>query len=291
MTKKSNVRDRIAETLVRAGTTFRADQIEAYERALNSEGNAQSKWVIEQIIENAKAGESKGLPLCDDTGVPHVLLEIGDACALPAGFMREMEEGVAKGLRDMPGRPMAVKGSDFERIEQSAGLSADSGDLFAAPLQIVRGGEDIGSDEVRATVLLYGGGPEIRGKTLRVFHKHSIDVVAEEMIEWAKEAAGLLGCQPCVFSFGIGRSNYEASALSLQAMAKGDFGTQSGFEKRITEGVNRTGIGSLGLGGDFTAIASFIKVGEQRASGVRVVSMRAGCCFDPRRASVVFRFP
>lgn len=283
-----DITDSVAATLVKAGTTFRPDQLAAYERAISCERGKHSLWVLRQIVENAKVGQAGGFPLCDDTGIPHLLLEVGAEASIPPGFLDAVELGVVQGLRKLPGRPMAVLGSDEERISQSAGLSKDSGALIAAPLQIVRGCGDVKPSEIQLTIMMYGGGPEIRGKTLRVFHKHSADVVVNEMVAWAKESTKLLGCQPCILSFGVGRSNYEAASLSMQAMAKGNFDTQSEIETRITDGVNETLCGALGLGGDTTVLGTFVKVGPQRASGVRIVSMRTGCCFDPRRASITF---
>ena len=72
----------------------------------------------------------------------------------------------------------------------------------------------------------------------------------------------------------------------MEAMAKGDFGVQSDFEKRITEKVNEAEVGPLGLGGKHSVLAAFAKIGPQRASGVRIVALRPCCCFEPRRASV-----
>ncbi len=284
MMTREEIVEKTAETLVEASSVFRPDQIEAYKRAAENEKSEQSKWVLENIIRNAEIAEEKVFPLCDDTGIPHILVEVGDDAAVPAGFFSAIEEGVALGLRRLPGRPMAVKGDDNERISQSAGLSEDSGDVKMAPIQI----KNIPGKKIRLTLMMYGGGPEIRGKTLRVFHKHSVDTVVNEMIEWATEGAKLLGCLPCILSFGIGRTNLEAASLSMEAMAKGDFSVQSEMEKRITDGVNKSGYGALGLGGGTTALATFVKVGPQRASGIRVVSMRLGCCFDPRRAEFEF---
>lgn len=285
-----NVVDGVALALVDAGTTFRPDQLVAYHKALSKENSESSKWVLQQIMENAEVGAEKRLPLCDDTGIPHILIEVGSDCVLPSGFVKAVESGIAKGLLELPGRPMAILGNEMQRISQSKGLDPASDALLPAPFLIVPSSPDMPQDEASITVLMYGGGPEIRGKTLRIFHKHSLEVVTNEMIEWACEGASLLGCQPCVLSFGIGRSNYEAAALSMQAMAKGDFNVQSELEQHITDVVNVSGIGSLGLGGNVTLLATFIKIGEQRASGVRVVSMRVGCCFDPRRAVVSFKF-
>ena len=58
------------------------------------------------------------------------------------------------------------------------------------------------------------------------------------------------------------------------------------MENYITEHVNESGVGPLGLGGKTTVLRTFMKVGPQRASGVRVVAMRPACCFEPRKASV-----
>lgn len=280
----TEVSEKTAQTLVRASTVFRPDQIAAYKRAVEKEESPHAKWVLNNILENAEIAEQKSFPLCDDTGIPHLFLEIGDECAVPVGFYRAVEEGVAKGLKMLPGRPMAVKGNDEERISQCKGLYENPDALSMAPVQTRR----VPGKDIRLTVMMYGGGPEIRGKTLRVFHKHSLDTVINEMIAWGAEGAKLLGCLPCVLVFGIGRSNYEAASLGMEAMAKGNFLVQSDIEKRITDAVNESGCGALGLGGKTTALGAFVKVGAQRASGIRVVSMRLGCCFDPRRAECLF---
>ena len=90
-------------------------------------------------------------------------------------------------------------------------------------------------------------------------------------------------------AIGIGRSQFEASSLMIEAMAKGDFGLQSVFEKRITDKMNEAEVGPLGLGGKHSVLATFAKIGPQRASGVKIVAIRPCCCFEPRRASVVLQ--
>lgn len=275
--------DAVADTLVRASTRFRSDQLAAYEAALQGESNEQARWVLMNILENAHKGESASLPLCDDTGIPHVFIEIGDEAELPVGFFAAVQEGIKEGLRRLPGRPMAVKGNtDAERIAQSAGLYAEPEKLETAPLQT----KSIKGKKIRLTVLMLGGGPEIRGKTLPVFHQHSLDVVVDEMVSWAVAGASRLGCLPCVPAFGMGRTNLEAAVLAVEAMKEGNFLSQSPLEQKITAAVNdQSQAGPLGLGGRTTALATFIKVGPLRASGVRIVSLRLGCCFDPRRAT------
>lgn len=71
----------------------------------------------------------------------------------------------------------------------------------------------------------------------------------------------------------------------LQALVDGRYDEQTEMEQEITKRVNEANVGALGLGGDTTVLATFMKVGPQRASGVRIVCMRPCCCFEPRIAS------
>lgn len=275
--------DKVAQCLVEAGSTFREDQREAYLKAIAHEPNNSSCWVMQQIIDNAIVAEKRRSPLCDDTGIPHLFLEIGPNRLVTGEMISQIHEGVVKGLRMLPGRPMAIKGDDNQRIDQSGGLNEDSGAVLPAPLLI----KNVDEDVLRLTVLMLGGGPAIRGITQRIFHKHCMDVVVDEIVKRATEGVKNLGCSPCTLAVGIGRSQYEATALMMEAMAKGNYNIQSDFEKIITKKVNESNIGPLGLGGT-SVLATFAKVGPQRASGVRIVAMRPCCCFEPRKATIDF---
>lgn len=274
--------DEVSNALVIAGSTFSEDKMRAYERAMKKETNPQSRWVMEQIVENAKTAAKNKSPLCDDTGIPHVYLEIGKKQTINGEIIEAIHEGIAKGLRMLPGRPMAVSGNDEQRLAQSEGMHENPDALLAAPIQI----RNIEEDVIRVYILMEGGGPAIRGRNYRVFHKHSVDVVIEEIVSWAKEAVAQLGCSPCTLTIGIGRSHYEAAAMMMEAQIHGNYDVQSNLERRITKEVNKANIGALGLGGDTSVIATFLKVGPQRASGVRIVCLRPCCCFEPRYACV-----
>ncbi len=282
MKSEKSVIEKVADCLVRAGSTFREDQKEAYRRAIADEQIESSCWVMKQVLDNALVAEERRSPLCDDTGIPHLFLEVGPNKSITGALLEEIKEGVAMGLRQLPGRPMAIKGDDFARIDQSGGLNEDSGALTPSPILI----KSVDEDVVCLTIMMLGGGPAIRGITQRVFHKHSVDVVIEEIVSRAITAVSQLGCSPCTLAIGIGRSQFEATSLMMEAMAKGAFGVQSDFEKRITDKVNEANVGPLGLGGKHSVLATFAKIGPQRASGVRIVALRPCCCFEPRRASV-----
>jgi len=277
-----SIQEKVADCLVRAGSTFREDQKEAYRKAIANEEIESSCWVMRQVLDNALVAEERRSPLCDDTGIPHLFLEVGPDCQVSGDLLQQIQEGVAIGLRKLPGRPMAIKGDDYARIDQSGGLDEDSGALAPSPILI----KPVDEDVLRLTIMMLGGGPAIRGITQRVFHKHSVEVVIDEIVNRAIPAVSQLGCSPCTLAIGIGRSQFEATSLMMEAMAKGDFGVQSDFEKRITEKVNQSKTGPLGLGGKHSVLATFAKIGPQRASGVRIVALRPCCCFEPRRASV-----
>lgn len=278
-----DIRDSVAEALIQASTTFGEDQKVAYRRALQIEKNPNSKWVLEKIIENAETAERSHSPLCDDTGIPHVFLEIGEDVRIPMNFFRIVEEGVRKGLQKLPGRPMAVKGGDLERMGQNKGLYSESDMVVAAPFQVrnISGSKN----RIRVTVLMLGGGPDIRAKTLRIFHRHEGMNVLEEAAEWAAAEVKNLGCTPTIPIIGVGRTHYEATCMMLEAMKEGSLIEQSPLEARVTEIVNKTKVGPLGLGGETTALASLVRIGPLRAGGTRMVSMRLGCCWEPRRAT------
>ena len=280
---RKRIEEAVGNCLVKAGTTFRRDQFRAYRDAIRREKNQNAKWVLERLFENAKIAEKRTFPLCDDTGIPHVVVEIGREVTLPKDWVSAIERGIAAALRRMPGRPMAVRGNPVERVEQSKGLFSDPGRLSPAPITV----HSTAGDKLKLTVLLLGGGPEIRAKTYRVFHRRSLDVVLREVAGWASSEMKSLGCTPCVLAVGIGRSHVEASSLMLEAMKEGNLSRQNDWERKVTAWVNATGVGPLGLGGETTVLGTFLKIGPLRASGVRIVTMRPCCCIEPRRATVV----
>lgn len=280
---KSEIVSRVRDALVEAGSTFRPDKKEAYRRAIAAEGNDKARWVLEQVLANAEAAEQNHSTLCDDSGIPHLVLEVGPDCAVTGRMLDEIRQGVAEGLRKLPGRPMGIMGDDSHRIDQSGGLNPDSAGVEPAPILLRKTDENV----IRLHILMFGGGPAIRAKTYRVFHRHNTQVVLDEIVNWAKEGVAQLGCSPCTLAVGVGRSHFEATAMMLQAQTDGRYDVQSEMEREITRRVNEENIGPLGLGGSTSVIATFMKVGPQRASGVRIVCVRPTCCFEPRIATVV----
>ena len=275
--------DKVSDSIIKASTTLSDDKRNALKLAIKNENNENASWALTQILKNYEAAEKTKFPLCDDTGIPHEVIEIGSQREITSDFMEQINEGIYQGLNKLPARPMAVKGSGIEKVEQSQGLYDDPGLMKPASFLI----DNVDApDKLNVHFLLQGGGPEIRAKTYRVYHKRSFDVVIGQAINWLEDSLKLLGCTPSIPSIGIGRTHYEASSLMLKSMIYGNLNNMSDEEKFVSEKLNQTNIGPLGFGGNTTVLGTFIKIGNQRASGVRIVSVRPSCFVEPRKATL-----
>ena len=283
--------DDISKTVIQASTTLSDDKRRALESAIDNETDDNAKWALSQILENYNVAQKSRFPLCDDTGIPHVIIEVGSEREISGELINQIHEGIALGLNNLPARPMAVRGNEIQRIEQSEGLYDDPGMLKPASILIDSVNDestykrDISSDTLNVHLLLEGGGPEIRAKTLRVYHKRSFENVIDTAVGWLRDSLKMLGCTPSIPSIGIGRTHFEATSLLLKSIAYGDLDNQNSYENYVTEELNKTGIGPLGLGGKTTVLGSYVNVGNQRASGVRIVSVRPSCFVEPRVAT------
>lgn len=282
----------ISKAIIEASTTLSDDKHDALKHAIDNEDNENARWALSQILENYQVAQKNRFPLCDDTGIPHVIIEIGEERQITGELLNQIHEGIALGLNSLPARPMAVKGDEVERIEQCRGLYDEPGKLANASILIDTINDestyrrDISPDTLNLHFLLEGGGPEIRANTYRVYHKRSFENVINTACEWLESSLKMLGCTPSIPSIGIGRTHYEATSLLLKSIAYGNLTNQSQYEREITDRLNQTGIGPLGLGGRTTVLGCYLNIGNQRASGVRIVSIRPSCFVEPRVATL-----
>ena len=284
--------EEISKSIIEASTTLTDDKLVALENAIEIEDNENARWALSQILENYKVAEKTRFPLCDDTGIPHVIIEAGCEREITGDLLNQIHEGIALGLNNLPARPMAVKGNEIQRIEQSIGLYKKPGMLKPASILIDCANDEstykreISPDTLNLHFILEGGGPEIRAKTYRVYHKRSFKNVIDTAIDWLADSLNQLGCTPSIPSIGIGRTHYEANALLLKSVAYGNLTNQSDTEIYVNSRLNDTGIGPLGFGGKTTVLGSYVNVGNQRASGVRIVAIRPSCFVEPRVATL-----
>ena len=283
-----DITQQISNSIIEASTCLSNDKLKALKKAIASEDSENARWALEQILENYQVAGKTKFPLCDDTGIPHVIIEVGEDRQVSGELINQIHKGIELGLDNLPARPMAVKGSEKERIEQSIGLYEKPGMLRPAPILIDNINDestykrDISPDTLNIHFLLEGGGPEIRAKTFRVYHKRSMENVIGTACDWLKDSLKILGCTPSIPAIGIGRTHYEATSLLLKSIVYGNLDNQNAYEEYVANYLNQTDIGPLGLGGRTTVLGSYVNIGNQRASGVRIVSVRPSCFVEPR---------
>lgn len=287
-----DILDDVSNAIIKASTTLSNDKFNALKNAISIEDNENAKWALEMILKNYQVAQETKFPLCDDTGIPHVIIELGCEREITWELLNQIHEGIYLGLNNLPARPMAVRGNPVERIEQSQGLYEKPGMLRPASILIDTANDEstykreISDDTLNIHFLLEGGGPEIRSKTFRVYHKRSFDNVIDTACGWLESSLEMLGCTPSIPSIGIGRTHYEATSLLLKSIAYGSLDKQSSHEKQITARLNESGVGPLGFGGKTTVLGCYLNIGNQRASGIRVVSVRPSCFVEPRVATL-----
>ena len=144
----------VKDALIEAGSVFREDKKLAYYQAIEAETNAKAKWILETILENAETAQKNRSPLCDDTGVPHIVLAVGEDTVVTGRTLDAVRAGIAEGLRRFPGRPMGIMGNGSQRLDQSGGLNPDSAGVEPAPILLRRCQENV----LRLHILMFGGG-------------------------------------------------------------------------------------------------------------------------------------
>ena len=175
-----DITEDVSKAIIKASTTLSDDKCRALKKAIDREDNDNAKWALEMILENYRVAGKTSFPLCDDTGIPHVIIEMGSEREITGELINQIHDGIYQGLNNLPARPMAVRGNEVERIEQSKGLYEKPGMLRPASVLIDNANDestykrDISDDTLNIHFLLEGGGPEIRSRTFRVYHKRSI---------------------------------------------------------------------------------------------------------------------
>ena len=236
-----------------AATTLPADVLEALERARLTETEPVAKVQLDTILKNVELGGMRLLPMCQDTGLP--IFYISGRC--DEGIIPAIRRGVERATRTIPLRPNAV--DPITRMNGGNNL----GDMM--PLIHI---EPAGHDHIEITLMLKGAGSENMS---------------------ALVAAGGRPCPPVIVGVGIGGTADLACHLAKRALLR-PLHKRNGnddlrqIEEEMTEALNRTGIGPMGLGGKSTVLGVSIESASCHTASLPVaISLQ---CWAARRASV-----
>jgi fumarate hydratase subunit alpha len=242
---------KITETVKRlcieANTNLSEDVVEALNKALSKEESSTGRDILRQLINNAKIAWRDKLPLCQDTGMAIVFIEIGQDLRIMDGTLDEaVNEGVSRGYHDGYLRKSVVS-DPLKRKNTEDNTPA------IVHTKIVPG------ENIRIRLLAKGGGAE-NCSALRMFTPNTSREGIDEFILETVEKAGPNACPPIIVGIGVGGTFDYAPELAKKALLRtvGSHHSErdtAEWEKELLEKINKTGIGPMGLGGRTTALA------------------------------------
>jgi len=249
----ATVTDHVARLFVEANTLLGDEIVATFRSCLKSEASPNGRDILTQLLENAELARESGVPLCQDTGLAVVFLEIGQNLHIAGGDLYEaVHAGVRKGCLEGYLRASVVSPPVGKRV--------NTGDNTPAIIHatIVPG------DRLRIVVAPKGGGSENTSAVRMLRPADGRDGVKRFVIETV-EKAGPNPCPPIVVGVGIGGTFELCALLAKKALLRrlGEPHPEPDFaalEGELLEAVNRLGTGPAGLGGNVTALAVHVAI-------------------------------
>lgn len=215
--------------------------------AFDTEISPTGKNILEQIIENDEIAEKEQVPMCQDTGLTVVFLEIGTELKINGDIYEAVNEGVRRGYKNGYLRKSVVR-HPLERINTKDNTPA-----------VIHTKLITGSDKLKIIVAPKGGGSENMSMVKMLKPSDGMEGVKKAVVEAVLNAGGN-PCPPIIVGIGLGGSFEKAAMLAKTALLR-ELDDESNdpvdrqLEKELLEMINKTGIGPMGLGGKNTALA------------------------------------
>lgn len=253
------------------------DLMEALKYACENEESEIGKNVMGQIIMNADIAKTQKLPVCQDTGMAVVFVDIGqDVRIIGGGITEAINEGVRRGYQ---------KGYLRKSVVSDPLIRENTGDNTPAVIHynIIEG------DLLKITVAPKGFGSENMSALKMLKPSDGLEGIKSFIIETV-DKAGPNPCPPVVVGVGIGGTMEKAAYLAKKALLRpidrrSHIEHIGRLEKELLEDINKLGIGPAGLGGRMTALAVNVEVFPTHIAGLPVAVNMS--CHATRHAEVV----
>lgn len=232
---------------ITANTTLTPDLRQAIQASLEEEPSPVGRAILGDLVENFTFASAKGLPICQDTGMAVVFVNLGQEVRITGGLLTAaIHEGVAKGYLEGHLRCSVV--SDPLRRENTGNNTP-----AIIHLKLVPG------DQLELTVAPKGFGSE-NMTALRMFTPAATREDIIQFIVDSVERAGSNPCPPVVVGVGLGGTSEVAALLAKQALLRpvdehNSDPFYAGMEAEALARINDLGIGPQGLGGRTTALS------------------------------------
>lgn len=246
------ITDTVARLSIEANYYLGQDVLSALHVAMEEEESPLGREILGQILENAEIAAREKMPLCQDTGMTVVFLELGQEVHIVGGDLAEaVNEGVRRGYKEGYLRKSVVDKPFSTRV--------NTGDNTPAVIHT----EVVPGDRLKITVLPKGGGSENMSYLAMLSPAAGYQGVVDFVVGCA-EKSGANPCPPNIYGIGIGGTADKATLLAKQALLRpvGEPNPDSEvaeLEGEILERINKLGIGPQGFGGRVTALAVHIE--------------------------------
>jgi fumarate hydratase subunit alpha len=271
------LRDDVARLIVEANYNIPADILDALRGAAAREESPLGRRTLEQLVRNYEVARAERVPVCQDSGVAVVFLEIGQDVHWVGGSLTDaINAGIREGTKAGYLR-RSVTGDPTRRLKMAwdpAGPEDRPYDLGVVHIDIVPG------SGVRLMVASKGFGAENMSALRMLVPADGVPGIIAAVVDTV-ERAGANACPPVIVGVGIG-GTFEASALLAKRAALRDVTIRNArpdladLEATLLERVNALGIGPQGLGGRVTALAVNIEVMPTHIAGLPV-AVNLGC--------------
>lgn len=243
----SDLTDNIKEMCIQANYYLSPDMDERMKQVTETEESELGKKILRQLQENLEIADKEMIPICQDTGMAVIFMEIGQDVHFVGGdFEEAVNEGVRRGYIDGYLRKSVVK---------DPLIRENTKDNTPAVLHT----KIVSGNQVKITVAPKGFGSENMSRVFMLKPADGIEGVKNAILTAVKDA-GPNACPPMVVGVGIGGTFEKCAIMAKQALTR-EAGSHSEIpyvkemEEEMLEKINKLGIGPGGLGGTTTALA------------------------------------
>lgn len=269
------IKSMVADLCIKANLNLRSDIVNLLKSACRSETNKKARDVLHAIIENARVARKEKLAICQDTGMPFVLVEIGNDVRVRGDLKKAINKGIELGYK---------KGNLRDSIVAEP-LSRGKPGFVPAVIHF----DFVKGSKIKITVLPKGFGSENKSQ-LKMFAPTASEDQIKRFIVDAVRLAGPDACPPYVVGIGIGGTADYACFLAKKALlrdtrhAHRDTKVKQ-LERELLKDINKLNIGPMGLGGKTTALAVNIETYPTHIAGMPVAVNIS--CHATRSATVL----
>lgn len=258
----SEIISTVRDLCIESNYYLSSDVREALCNAKENETWPLAENILDQIILNSNIAKEEDMPICQDTGMACVFVEVGQDVHIVGGLLQDaINEGVRRGYEEGFLRKSVVK-DPINRVNTKDNTPA------IIYYDIVQG------DKIKITVAPKGFGSENMSRIKMLKPSDGLQGVKDFIIETVK-LAGPNPCPPIVIGIGIGGTFDKAAYLAKKALIRplnkrNDEKFYSDLEEELLENINKLGIGPQGFGGKTTALGLNIETYATHIAGLPV---------------------